>query len=120
MEERRSFARQLTCIPAYFESEADPQDVALIRDVSTSGARLFTRAKLDLDETLTLHLYLGAETDEPRKTSGRIVRVERRDPDLADVWPWEIGVEFDVAITPYQKEIEELCARQLAAGVLKR
>src|SRR6185436_16916929 len=76
MDERRSFTRQLTCIPAYFESKADPQDLALIRDVSTSGARLLTRAKLELDESVTLHLYLGGEGDEPRKASGRIVRVD--------------------------------------------
>jgi hypothetical protein len=29
-------------------------------------------------------------------------------------------VEFDIAITPYEKEIAELCRRQEAAGVLKR
>jgi len=119
MEDRRSFSRQLTCIPAYFESKADPQDLALIRDVSTSGARLLTRGKLELDETVTLHLYL-TETDEPRKASGRVVRVDRRDLNVADVWGWEIGVEFDIAITPYEKEIEELCRRQEEAGVLKR
>ena len=120
MEDRRSFSRQLTCIPAYFESKADPQDLALIRDVSTSGARLFTRGKLELDETVTLHLYLGTESDEPRKASGRVVRVDRRDANVADVWSWEIGVEFDIAITPYEEEIAELCRRQEQAGVLKR
>jgi hypothetical protein len=120
MDERRASARQLTCIPAHFESRTDPQDLALIRDVSTLGARLYTRSKLDIDETVTLHLYLGLETDEPRMASGRVVRVDRRDLALADVWGWEIGVEFDRAITPYEKEIEALCSRQEAAGVLKR
>jgi hypothetical protein len=120
MDERRSFSRQFTCIPAQFESGSDPQDLALIRDVSTSGARLYTRAKLDIDETVTLHLYLGLESDEPRKASGRVVRVDRRDMALADVWGWEIGVKFEVALTPYEKEIEALCRRQEAAGVLKR
>jgi hypothetical protein len=120
MAERRASSRQLTCIPAHFESRQDPQDLALIRDVSTTGARLYTRAKVDIDETVTLHLYLGLESDEPRKASGRVVRVDRRDPALADVWGWEIGVEFEAAITPYEKEIEALCRRQEAAGVLKR
>jgi hypothetical protein len=120
MDDRRSFLRQLTCIPVHFESKSDPQDLALIRDVSVSGARLYTRGKLELDETVNLHLYLGLESDEPRKASGRVVRVDRRDLALADIWRWEIGVEFDVAITPYEKEIEALCRRQEAAGVLKR
>ena len=79
-----------------------------------------TRAKLEHDEPVKLHLYLGLESDEPRLATGRVVRVERRDSALADMWSWEIGVEFDVAITPYENEIEELCKRQEAAGVLKR
>jgi hypothetical protein len=120
MDERRAFTRQLTCIPAYFESRRDPKDLALIRDVSISGARLFTRLKLAVDDPVSLHLCLGQEADPPRKANGRVVRVDQRDPALSDVWGWEIGVEFDVAITPYADEIEDLCKRQEAAGVLKR
>jgi hypothetical protein len=88
--------------------------------VSVSGARLYTRVKLEQDEPVKLHLYLGLESEQPRQAAGRVVRVERREPALADMWGWEIGVEFDVAITPYEKEIEALCNRQEAAGVLKR
>ena len=120
MDDRRGFARQLSCIPAHFESTSDSQDLALIRDVSVSGAKLFTRMKMAPDDPVTLHLYLGAEADEPKLAKGRVVRVERRQPETADLWTWEVGVEFDVAITPYEKEIEELCKRQEAAGVLKR
>jgi hypothetical protein len=120
MEERRAFERQLTCIPAYFESRRDPQDLALIRDISTSGARLYTRLRLAVDDMVSLHLCLGAESDPPRKANGRVVRVDRRDPSLADVWGWEIGVEFDLAISPYADEIEALCKRQETVGVLKR
>jgi hypothetical protein len=120
MEERRAFSRQLTCIPAYFESRRDPQDLALIRDVSTSGARLYTRLRLELEEMLVLHLCLGQESDPARTVNGRVVRVDRRDPALSDVWAWEVGVEFDVAITRYADEIEDLCKRQENAGVLKR
>src|SRR4051812_26973457 len=106
MGERRASSRQLTSIPAHLQSRQDPQDLALIRDVSTTGARLYTRAKLEINETVTLHLYLGLESEAPRKASGRIVRVDRRDPALADIWAWEIGVEFDETITAYEKEIE--------------
>ena len=77
----RIAARSLDSSPASPPTSSprrDPQDLALIRDVSTSGARLYTRGKLELDETVTLHLYLGTETDEPRKASGRVVRVDRR------------------------------------------
>lgn len=120
MEERRTNSRQLTCIPAYFESKRDSQDLALIRDVSVTGARLYTRVKLEPNEAVTLHLYLGPESSPPRKTEGSVVRVERRDPAQSDVWTFEVGVVFASPITAYESEIEELCKRQEAAGILKR
>jgi len=120
MEERRTNSRQLTCIPAFFESKRDSQDLALIRDVSVTGARLYTRVKLDPEDSVTLHLYLGPESSPPRKTEGRVVRVERRDPTQSDVWAFEIGVVFAAPITAYESEIEALCKRQEAAGILKR
>ncbi|HEX4473518.1 MAG TPA: PilZ domain-containing protein [Polyangiaceae bacterium] len=120
MDERRSHSRQLTCIPAFFESKRDAQDLALIRDASVSGARLFTRTRLELDEPVNLRLYLGRESDPPRQAIGRVVRAERRDPAQADVWSWEIGVEFSEAIDGYEREIAELCQRQEAAGILQR
>jgi len=46
--------------------------------------------------------------------------VERRDPTQSDVWAFEIGVVFSAPITAYESEIEELCKRQEAAGILKR
>jgi hypothetical protein len=36
-----------------------------------------------------------------------------------DVWQWEVGVKFDEPISEYADEIEELCRRQRAVGVLK-
>jgi hypothetical protein len=120
MEERRASGRQFTCIPAYFESRRDPQDLALIRDVSPTGARLYTRIRLAVDEELSLHLCLGQEDDPPRVAKGKVVRVDRRDPALSDVWSFDIGVVFEAPITEYTSEIEDLCARQEAAGVLKR
>lgn len=119
MEERRSSDRHLSCIPASFESQEDSQDLALIRDVSTKGARIFTRTELALGDRVTLHLYLGKQAESPRSASGRIVRADRREPELSEVWRWELGVEFDVPITEYEKEIEDLTKRQQAAGVLK-
>jgi len=120
MDERRQHSRQITCIPAYFESRRDAQDLALIRDASVSGARLYARTRLNLEEPVTLHLYLGKESDPPRKIPGKVVRVERRDLAHSDVWTWEIGVTFSTEISEYEREIEDLCRRQEVAGVLKR
>jgi hypothetical protein len=118
--ERRSSFRQLTCIPAAFDTEKNTGDLALICDASTTGARLFTRGELKLEEPVTLELYLGPAPAEPKKVDARVVRVEKRPPTVSEVWPWEIAVEFDEPISAYQKEIEDLCRRQEASGILKR
>jgi PilZ domain len=120
MEERRSKSRQLTCIPASFESKREHQDLALISDASITGARLYTRVELLLHEPVTLELYLGPGSGAPRKVEARVVRVERCSLTESEVWPWEIGVEFTQPIAEYEKEIEELCRRQEATGLLKR
>ena len=118
--ERRSSSRQLTCIPAAFDSERTSRDLALICDASTTGARLFTQGELQLEEPVTLELFLGPGASERRRIEAKVVRVERRAAAVSEVWPWEIGVEFDEPITAYQKEIEELSRRQEASGLLKR
>jgi hypothetical protein len=120
MEERRSSSRQLTCIPASFESRRELQDLALICDASTTGARLYTQGEMFLDEPVILELYLGPQSAGPRRVEARVVRVERRPATVADLWGWEIGVEFTEPITAYQSEIEELSRKQKAAGLLKR
>lgn len=123
MEERRAASRQLSCIPAHVESsdesKADTPHLALIHDVSGTGALLFTRSKLELGDEVTLSLYLSPDEKPPRPATGKVVRVQRRDIDRADVWQWEIGVEFRDSIEQYAAEIEELTRRQRQAGVLK-
>jgi hypothetical protein len=119
MQERRTATRKLSCIPAYVEAKAESPHLALIHDVSAGGALLFTRAKLDIDEELTLSLYLSPDESPPRETTGKVVRVERRALDRSDVWQWEIGVEFHQSISEFASEIEELTERQRRAGVLK-
>jgi hypothetical protein len=119
MDDRRSQARQLSCIPAYIESDQETTHLALIHDVSTDGALLFTRTKPEIDDPVHLSLYLLPENSIPRPVSGRVVRVEKRARDRADVWQWEVGVKFDTPIAEYSEEIAELTRRQRAVGVIK-
>jgi hypothetical protein len=118
-DERRTQPRQLTCIPAYVESRDDGEHLALIHDASPDGALLFTRTKLEMEQAVQLSLYLLPQHEPPRPATGKVVRVRRRDPDRSDVWLWEIGIKFDAPITEYVSEIEDLCRRQRAVGVLK-
>jgi hypothetical protein len=117
--ERRTEARQLTCIPAYIEATDESPLVALIRDASTTGALLLTRRQLEPGERLKLSLYLTGNAKEARPARGRVARCERRSGDRADVWPWEVGVHFDEPITQYADEIKELTERQASYGLFK-
>jgi hypothetical protein len=119
VDERRTHSRRLACIPAYLESTRDPQDLALIRDVSVRGARLFTRTGLPNGMAVHLQLYLGGEAQPPKQATGHVVRADRRDIALSDVWSWEVGVEFDAPIEGYEDEIEALSRRQEEIGILK-
>ena len=119
MPDRRLHSRQLTAVPAFLESRWSTGDVALIRDASVSGARLFTQVKLEPNEEVVLNLYLEPDS-EPRQAKVRVVRVDPSDPARSDVWPWQIGVEFLEPIGGYEKELEALCRRQEAAGTLTR
>jgi hypothetical protein len=117
--DRRAHTRQLSCIPASFGGPESADGVAFIRDVSVTGARLYTRTKLELGAPVVLNLYL-ADSGGPRQTTGRVVRVEQGDPERFEFWSWEIGVQFDEPITAYEKEIEELSRRQQESGILRR
>ena len=117
--DRRSHSRQLSCIPASLGGTDEADGVAFIRDVSVTGARLYTRAKMELGAQVVLNLYL-ADSGGPRQAKGRVVRVEPGDPQRFELWSWEIGVQFDEPITAYEKEIEELSRRQQESGILRR
>jgi hypothetical protein len=120
MQDRRSHPRQLTCVPASLESRWSAQDLALIRDASVSGARLFTEVRLEPNEEVLLNLFLEQDSETPRQVRARVVRCEPTDPQRVDVWAWQIAVEFLESIQGYEKELEELCRRQEQAGTLKR
>jgi hypothetical protein len=119
VEERRVVPRRIACIPTYLDSTNDAHDLALIRDVSVRGARLFARAELSSGLAVQLLLYVKGEDQPPVQAAGRVVRADRREKSLSDVWPWEIGVEFDAPLTGSEQEIDELSRRQEALGIIK-
>ncbi len=117
-DERRRDPRNFSCIPAYVESKDEMQHLALIRDVSPGGARLFLRNKLPVDEVVHLSLYLSGDDDKPRPASGIVIRCEPRQGPR-DVWQFEVAIEFDTPIDDYADEIAELTRRQEDMGLFK-
>lgn len=114
--ERRREVRKLSCIPAYIKT--DDRHLALIRDVSPSGALLFVQEPLPEGASVHLELYLSGDGNEARAVEGKIVRSEKR-TGPREVWGHKIAVEFDERIDSYAEEIAELTKRQTEMGLFK-
>jgi hypothetical protein len=114
-DNRRNDQRHLACMLAQIaQGERDPRN-ALIRDISTTGALLLTRAKLEVGHPVQLSLYLSAdEGAQPITAAGKIVRFEQRPRAVADVWTHSAAVQFDVPLTQLASDLEAIAAKQRA------
>jgi hypothetical protein len=116
--ERRKEERRLSCIPASLQASED-DDLALIRNVSRTGALLFTRIKYEIGDQLTLSLHLtGLDDGLPARAT--VVRVVARDYTRKDLWRYEVGVNFEEPIDGYAEQIREIGDRQAELGLFKR
>ena len=91
--------------------------MALIRDLSVTGALLLTRADLKVGEPIRLSLYLSEDAAEALPASGRVVRFEQRDAEHAEVWHHTAAVHFDEPLRDHEDAIKSLAERQAALGV---
>ena len=111
--ERRGDTRHLACFPAHLQTDGGVQRTALIRDLSISGALLLTRAKLEIGDAVRLSLFLK-DGEEPRFTTAKVVRNERRTVEMAHPWTKVVAVQFDEPIAELEPEARALAARQAA------
>jgi Tfp pilus assembly protein PilZ len=116
--ERRSEERLISCIPVSLEVP-DNTDLALIRDISRSGAFLLTRTSFEIGEPLSLRLHL-VESSDGVPVKGRVVRVEPHDSLPNDLWHYEIGVQFEEPLDEYAEQIRALSERQAQLGLFQR
>jgi hypothetical protein len=91
--------------------------MALIRDLSVTGALLLTRTRLAVGEEVRLSLYFSQDSDDARHASGRVIRVEPRTGERAGVWHYSVAVQFGEPLRDREAEIKELAARQAALGL---
>jgi|SRR6185437_9642232 len=117
LEERRSGERHLACFPAHIVRSGGSTRMALIRDLSVTGALLLTRADLRVGEPIRLSLYLSEDATEALPASGHVVRFELRDAELAEVWHHTAAIHFDVPLREHEDAIKALAERQAALGV---
>jgi hypothetical protein len=106
--ERRQSARHLACVPAHIHKDEKKADLALIQDVSVTGALLFTRAGFDIGHKIDLSLYI--REGEPRSVKAQVVRSERRREGV--LWPYLVAVQFDEPLSDLEAEIAALAKHQ--------
>lgn len=114
--DRRADERHFACFPAHIERGGSTR-MALIRDLSVSGALLLTREKLSVGDRVALSLYLTEDIDQARRTAALVVRVEPCWGERADIWHHTTAVQFEEPLLDCEAEIKALAARQEALGV---
>ncbi len=115
--ERRVDERHFACFPAHIQRPGGSTRMALIRDLSVSGALLLTRQRLEVGEEIRLSLYLSEDVRDARPAVAHVVRIEPRTEDRAEVWHYTVAVHFKVPLTDCAAEIEDLERRQAALGI---
>jgi hypothetical protein len=115
--ERRIGVRHFACFPADLERPERGKRVAMIHDLSITGALLVVRAELAVGDDVSLQLYVTGDPDSrSRATHARVVRIEPLAPTERALWSHRVGVQFDSPLTDFEPEIEALAARQRQLG----
>lgn len=117
-EDRRTDVRHIACFPAEIEPEDGEATLAMIRDLSVSGALLFSRSKLKVGSKVKLSLYILDDTN-PRVVYGQVMRSEKRSQELVDMWSISIGVKFDELLKDCEAEVKAVAEQQAKLGISK-
>jgi hypothetical protein len=92
MSDKRSYSRYALWFPVTVDG-ASQQMWAVCKDVSAGGILISGSTQLAIGDVVTLRFQLAPDAEERRMT-GRIVRIERPDPDPRTVWSYRMAIEF--------------------------
>ena len=117
--ERRIGGRHFACFPAHVDQPHGERGLAMINDLSVSGAQLVVRADLKVGDRVSLQLYVTGDPDDShtRATRARIVRCEPLDAAARGAWTHRVAVQFDEPLKDFEAEIKALEERQLQLGL---
>jgi hypothetical protein len=105
--DRRWGDRHLACYPVGVQRGEGESTLALIRDLSVSGAMLFTAQAPKEGELLGLQLHIKENSDEAHDAVAKVVRVTRRPAD-AGAWRFSVAVQFEPPLEQWREEIDAL------------
>jgi hypothetical protein len=115
--ERRIGVRHFACFPAHIEQSDGGKHVAMMHDLSVSGALLVVRAQLAVGDVVSLQLHVtGDPGSRSRATHARVVRVEPLEATERALWSHRVAVKFDERLTDFESEITALEAWQRQLG----
>ena len=110
-DDRRRAARNVVCVPARVHPKEGGEKLALIEDISVSGARLLTRSEPVVGELLRLSLYFSGAQHDPRDVLARVVRFDPC-PDTGTIWHCRVAVAFDEALDDCEQELQALAQQE--------
>jgi len=117
--ERRIGVRHFACFPAHVDQPHGERGLAMMHDLSVSGAQLVVRAQLKVGDAVSLQLYVTGDPDDSRTraTRARVVRIEPLDAAARGAWTHRVAVQFDEPLRDFEAEIKALEERQLQIGL---
>ena len=110
-DDRRRAARNVVCVPARVHAGEGGEKLALIEDISVTGARLLTRSEPDVGELLRLSLYFAGTAGQPREVMARVVRFLPCS-DAGLIWRCRVAVAFDEPLNDCEEEIRALAEEE--------
>ncbi len=117
-DERRVQPRLAALMPARVRV-ADRESTALIRDVSSRGALVYTQERLESEAEVELDFFFTDDLTTPQTTRATVVRSAVRDPRSAGIWAYSAALRFDEVMPNVEAAATALAARQSAFGLLK-
>jgi len=112
--ERREATRYFTCYPFHIQKgdqgDTGDMEIAVIQDLSVTGAFLLVTTDLSVGARVKLHLDFG---DAPGTVTveGRVLRSERRPADVSDLWLYGAAVQFVELDAAVEASIHELAKK---------
>jgi len=90
--DRRAGSRQDAAIPIRIDTDARPDRVGIIWNMSHQGALVGTPSRFQIADRALLRLC--SDGREPRDVEARIVRIEVNDPKSAGIFRYRMAVRF--------------------------
>ena len=113
-DDRRRAERHFVCVPARVQPvDGGNQKLALIENISVTGAALLTRSEPAIGEIMTLALYFSGTGAEPRWAKARVVRSVPVG-EGGTIWKCRVAVAFDEHLDDCTEEIRVLAEAEEA------